>query len=66
MSGGLKYTGNGFPPIGLPFSSMLSYGNQTVKALVLRSVVAMVEVCMCAAGMANHAQMNIGINLVTS
>ena len=43
LSGGLKYTGKGFPPIGLPFSSMLSYGNQTVKALVLRSGVGLVE-----------------------
>lgn len=40
LSGGLKYTGKGFPPIGLPFSSMLSYGNQKLKALVLRSGVA--------------------------
>ena len=35
LSGGLKYTGKGLPPMGLPFSSMLSYGSQQMKVLAL-------------------------------
>lgn len=36
LSGGLKYTGKGFPPMGLPFSSMLSYGIQQTQGLSIR------------------------------
>jgi len=36
LSGGLKYTGKGFPPMGPPFSSMLSYGIQQIKSLSIR------------------------------
>lgn len=36
LSGGLKYTGKGFPPMGPPFSSMLSYGIQQIKGLSIR------------------------------